>query len=119
MPLETPSVPSTNERAHSVAENTNRIHDPYESRAFFRHAERQIAAQPEYEKWDLDEAPQAFDPDTALSGAEGYTQVPEYAESPKTRAQELEESYFYLDDTQLLHQALAISSAMPTMRRLV
>jgi hypothetical protein len=46
-------------------------------------------------------------------------EAPAYVEAPKTRAQEVEESYFYLDDKQLLHQALGISKAVPTMRRLV
>ena len=119
MPLETPTVPNTNERTQGITGNADRIlQDQYESDAFFNHAEDQVAAY-DTEKWDLYEAPKAFNPDSVVAEAKPYTPAPEYVEAPKTRAQELEESYFYLDDTQLLHQALAISSAMPTMRRLV
>lgn len=119
MPLETPTVPNINERTQDISAKTDQImHNPYENKVFFEQAERQVAPQSN-EKWDLNEEPKAFDLDTVSSEVESYTAAPDYIEGPKTRAQEIEESLFYLNDKQILQYALDISKALRTMSKLV
>lgn len=117
---ETPTVPLNDVKTSRVAQGADRIlNNPYESAAYFEYAERQVAPQPRDERWDLNEPAQAFNPDHTPQEADMYTLPPEYATEPKSHAQEVEESLFYLDDKQLLDYARINTKAIPALRRLV
>ena len=111
---ETPTIPLNDVKTSRIAESADRIlSDPYESAAYFAQAERQLAPQPRDERWDLNEPVEAFNPDRT------YALPPEYVAQPKSRAQEIEETLFYLDHQQMLKFARATTEAIPAMRRLV
>ena len=115
---ETPTIPLNDVKTNRVAQSADRIlENPYESAAYFEHAERQVAPRPRDERWDLNEPVQAFNPDRAPQEAAVYTLPPEYAVQPKTHAQEVEESLFFLNDKQLLDYARANTAAIPMLRK--
>ena len=117
---ETPTVPLNDVKTSRIAENADRIlNDPYESVAYFAQAEHQLAPRPRDERWDLNEPVEAFNPDRMPQEAAAQTQAPEYATQPKSHAQEVEESLFYLNDKQLLDYARINTKAIPALRRLV
>ncbi len=115
---ETPTIPLNDVKTSRVAESADRIlNDPYESAAFFAQAEHQLAPRPHDERWDLDEPVQAFNPDRVPQEAAVYALPPEYVAAPKTRAQEVEESLFFLDDKQLVAYARANTAVIPMLRK--
>ena len=117
---ETPTIPLNDVKTDRIAESADRIlNDPYESAAYFAQVERQVAPQPRDERWDLNEPVEAFNPDRMPQEAATYALPPEYVAQPKSRAQEIEETLFYLDHQQMLKFARATTEAIPALRRLV
>ena len=115
---ETPTIPLYDVKTNRIAESADRIlNDPYESAAFFKYAEQQVAPQPRDERWDLNEPAEVFNPDRIPQESTTYALPPEYVAPPKTRAQEVEESLFFLDDKQLLDYARANTAAIPMLRK--
>lgn len=117
---ETPTIPLNDVKTSRAAQSADRmLNNPYETAAYFEYAERQVAPQPRDERWDLNEPVEAFNPDRAPQETAAYALPPEYATEPKSRAQEVEESLFFLDDRQLLDYARVNTQAIPALRRLV
>lgn len=115
---ETPTIPLNDVKTSRIATSADRIlNDPYESAAYFQRAEQQVAPHHRDERWDLNEPVEAFNPDHTPQEAAVYALPPEYAVAPKTHAQEIEESLFFLDDKQLLEYARANTAAIPMLRK--
>lgn len=116
---ETPTVPLNDIKTSRIAQSADRIlNDPYESAVYFANAERQVAPQPREERWDLNEPIEAFNPDNTSQEAAVYTLPPEYTAQPKTRADELAETYNYYDTIALVHEVMRTTQATLTLRKL-
>lgn len=69
-------------------------------------------------RFDLDRD-ETINPDVWADKTPTTYEIPAHAEAPKTRAQEIEESLFYLTDKQLLDYARINTQAIPALRHLV
>ena len=116
---ETPTIPISDEKTNRVAENADRIlNDPYKSAEFFQYAEQHLGPQPRDERWDLNEPVHAFNPDHVPQEAAAYALPPEYIAPPKTRADELAETYNFYDTPALVKEAARTTQATLIMRKL-